>query len=153
MIGSPGWVRCQCIHWLRFVLVETGQQVELDRLRALRRRDEWLTLVIPYVDATYVAAQVNRYCRQQRVYLNRNLVNHSNTFMTPSEQADKNQQQQQGRRSGHCVSLGTRMKLDRTLVRNVMREVTNSDPDGDRFLGRVFMGPVQVTATVTVACP
>lgn len=33
------------------------------------------------------------------------------------------------------------MRLDKTLVRNVMREVTGTDPDGDRFIGRIFMGP------------
>lgn len=52
-----------------------------------------------------------------------------------------------------CVTIHTRMKLDRTLVRNVMREVTQAtrptarragrsaggDPDGDRFLGHVFL--------------
>ena len=143
-IGSPGWVRCQCIHMLRFVYLESGQRTELEGLRgSAGRRDLWLPLVIPYVDAVFVADQFNRYRKQQRVYLNRNLVNHANTFSTPSEQGEQQEQQARGQshRKPQCVSLGSRMRLDRTLVRNVMREVTSSDPDGDRLLGRVFTGP------------
>ena len=143
VVGSPGWVRCQCVHLLRFVFQESGQRTELEGLRgSAARRDLWLPLVIPYVDAVFVADQFNRYRKQQRVYLNRNLTNSANTFTTPSEQGEQQQQaQNQSQKKSQCVSLGSRMRLDRTLVRNVMREVTSSDPDGDRFIGRVFLGP------------
>ena len=135
-VGSPGWVRCQCVHLYRFILHHTGQTVMLSGLRECRNRDLWVPLVIPYVDAAFVADQFNRYRRQQKVFLNRNLVNHNNTFTTPSEQSNQSSPPPMGGGSKPCVSLGSRMKLDRTLVRNVMREVTQSDPDGDRFLGR-----------------
>ena len=142
-VGSRGCVRCQCVHLTRFLYLECGQRTELDGLRqGANRRDLWIPLVIPYVDAVFVADQFNRYRKQQNVYLNRNLTNHNNTFQPPSEQgADQEQQQHGNGRKTQCVSLGSRMRLDRTLVRNVMRDVTNSDPDGDRFIGRVFMGP------------
>lgn len=144
VVGSPGWVRCQCVHLFRFICMESGQKVHLDGWRGSRARCLFLPLVIPYIDAAFVADQFNRYRKQQRIYLNRNLSNPSNTFVAPSEQQEQQQQQQEQQSSRgryQCVSLGTRMRLDRMLVRNVMREVTNTDPDGDRFIGHMFLAP------------
>ena len=110
---------------------------------------ERIALSIPYIDAAFVADQFNRYRKQQKVYLNRNLINHTNTFRPgvdarggahtrrkpPSEAGEQaaaaNAAGGGGRRSA-TVSLGSRMRLDRNLVRTVMREVTSSDPDGDQ---------------------
>ena len=140
-VGSPGWVRCQCVHMFRFMYVESGQESSLKTMRDNRNRATWVQVMIPYIDAAFLADQFNRYRKQQKVYLNRNLSHTANTFSPPSEQ-----QQEEGSHEAHrnrrpCVSLGTRMRLDRMLVRNVMREVTNIDPDGDRFIGHVFLGP------------
>lgn len=42
-----------------------------------------IELTIPYVDAAFIADQFNRYRKQQKVYLNRNLTNTTNSFKTP----------------------------------------------------------------------
>ena len=141
VVGSPGWVRCQCVHLFHFICIESGQRLALEGWRANRRKCLYIPLVMPYIDAAFVADQFNRYRKQQRIYLNRNLSNSSNTFVPPSEQHEQQPQEPTPRGRSQCVSLGSRMRLDRMLVRNVMREVTNSDPDGDRFIGRVFLGP------------
>jgi hypothetical protein len=146
-VGSPGWVRCQCVHLFHFVRNQSGCGGRVEpREEALAAQDHWTLLTIPYVDAAFVADQFNRYRRQHRVFLNRPLTNGVNTFegANPAGEAAENGARGRG---GHCVSLDARMRLDKNLVRNVMREVTGTDPDGDRFVGRVFMGPNNTVLT------
>ena len=70
--GSPGWVRTQCFHLMRFLLQHAGKGGIVDRADSQQlSRDEFFSLIIPYVDATFVADQFNRYRKSQRVFLNR----------------------------------------------------------------------------------
>lgn len=59
-LGSPGWVRSQCVHLLHFVLEQAGHRAVLQEYLQPQgpctRRDHFLTLRIPYVDAAFVAS-------------------------------------------------------------------------------------------------
>jgi hypothetical protein len=157
-MGSPGWVRCQCVYLMHFVRAQDPSLAHTP-LKASALSDPWEReeLVMPYIGATYVADHFNRYRRRQNVYLNRQMSNHMNTL--PSERADgvaaaaaAAQEAAEeaadaaggGRRAGGgspYVTLSTRMRLESHLVQECMREIIEGEPDGDRFIGRVFLSP------------
>ena len=90
--GSPGWVRCQCVHLMHFCYRHCGKGDMLHDLMSQHQHDSFTTLTISYVDAAFVADQFNRYRRQHRVFLNRPMTNGNNTFEAgsnePSEAGD-----------------------------------------------------------------
>jgi hypothetical protein len=65
----PGWVRAQCVHLMRFVLKHIGHDSIIQKAESGSiDRCHFTQLVVPYVDAAYVADQFNRYRKSQKVY-------------------------------------------------------------------------------------
>jgi hypothetical protein len=130
---------------LHFVHQHSRQEENItSAIDSARDQSNHSKLVIPYVDAAYVADQFNRYRKQHRVQPG-NPVNTCDTETPGGHGTDESRRSSGG--GAAFVSLDTRMRLDKMLVRSVMREVTGTDPDGDRFIGRVFLGPHNVQAT------
>ena len=138
-VGSPGWVRCQCVHLLHFVARGTKTREAIYHpTRDQERMSLFTTLRVPYIDAGYVADQFNRYRRQHRV-----LSTPAGDGLPPEAamMAALAAASSGGGRAPQCVTLDSRMRLDKMLVRSIMRDVTGAEADGDRFLGRCFLGP------------
>jgi hypothetical protein len=166
--GSPGWVRCQCVHLFRFVYNHTGHSIEAIQ-QDIRSRTFMLFVVCPFVDTKVVVDNFNRFRRLSRSVLNRPITNVHNTApnhgtlqaqqeqqtslsqqqgtsentqqqqQQQQQQQEQQQQQQQTGKGNAFVGLSMRMKLDTGLVRNILQEVVGMEPFGDHYLGRALL--------------
>ena len=111
--GSPGWVRCQCVHLFRFVYNQTGHSVDA-LSQDTRQRTANMFVVCPFVDTKVVVETFNKFRRLSRSVINRPITNIHNTApnhgtLQAQQQALLNgtgktplqqQQQQQGEANG-----------------------------------------------------
>lgn len=135
-VGSPGWVRCQCVHIFHFTQVHGEVPPRANTL--LNDSTQLCMVQCPFVASELVVDAFSRFRRQSRNVVGRSPMNRTNTIATEENDAAESEATTtnggQRNSNSHYVNLSHRQRLDRSLVRGLIQEVIGQEPIEDNYL-------------------